>query len=336
MALNLGAPGAYKLLSYPVSASSYFNNSRWAYHVHVLRDFMEVGKPVDMRIWSKPASLVNAWYSNYNNALYIPAGMLTKPFFSPDYPIEQNFGAIGTIMAHEMSHGFDERGAQIDENGHKRKWWSNAVVAEFEGRVDCVKDLYGSFEIAGRSVSGSQTVSENIADWGGLKVAYLGYLAWYRDTHGGGGGDPPDPPIHAQRLFFVSYAQNWCNKQRPKVTRYRLDRDVHAPEPFRANGAVAHNPAFADVFSCPRGSPMNPVHKCGIWKPESAGSSLLTTSTGTTAEDDDNSYNMVQDAKDLSAADEDGLEWGWSEDLGPAQYQLDVDDGDDGWLRQRL
>jgi len=231
-------------------------------------------------------------------------------------------------MAHEMSHGFDARGAKIDENGRKSKWWSDEVVAEFDGRVDCVKDLFGSFQIGGRSVSGSKTVSENIADWGGLKVAYLAYLSWY-DTHGGGGGDPP---IHAKRLFFVSYAQNWCNKQRPKVTAYRLDRDVHAPEPFRANGAVAHNPAFADVFSCPRGSPMNPVHKCGIWKPDSAGSQL-TTSTGGRAEDDD---KTVEGAEDVSAEGADGWEWGWSEDRGPAQHEHDVYDGDDTWLRQRL
>lgn len=208
---------------------------------------MGLGQPVDPRAWSRRASLVNAWYSNYANALFIPSGMLTKPFFSPDYPAAQNFGALGTIMGHEMTHGFDERGAKIDENGHEAKWWSDAVVAEFNGRLDCVKGLYSSFEIGGRAVSGNKTVSENIADFGGLNVAYRAYLSWYRDMHGA------EPPLQSQRLFFIAFSQNWCTKQRRQVVEYRLARDVHAPEPFRANGGVAHNAFFARVFSCPLG-----------------------------------------------------------------------------------
>lgn len=208
---------------------------------------MSLGHKVDSRVWSRDASTVNAWYSNYENALFIPAGMLTKPFFSPDFPIEQNFGGLGTIMGHEMTHGFDERGAKIDENGEVAKWWGDAAVEQFDRRVDCVKGLYSSFEIDGRAVSGSKTVSENIADFGGLKVAYRAYVSWYKNTYGG------DPPMHSKQLFFIAYSQNWCTKQRQSIVEFRLARDVHAPEPFRSNGAVAHNPSFAQVFSCPLG-----------------------------------------------------------------------------------
>ena len=257
--LNLGGPEEYKMMSYNVS-ESYFENSRNAYHVKLLRMFMGMGVRHKADKWSKRASTVNAWYNIGDNALFVPAGILTRPFFSDTYPLEQNFGAIGSIMAHEMTHGFDTDGAQWDDEMRKRKWWSSSVINEFHRRTKCVKKLYDSFTIDGMNVRGHKTVAENIADFGGLKVSYQAYLSWYNDTVGG------EPPLSSKRLFFIAYGQNWCDKERGKSAHARVRLDVHSPEPFRCNGVVSQNDAFADVFACPVGTAMNPLHKCAVWK----------------------------------------------------------------------
>ena len=184
MRLNLGGPKSYKMLAYPVSEKSYFDNAVNSVKCRQLRQFMDVGKTPDSNAWKFPASTVNAWYDNGGNALYIPAGMMQQPFFSAASPPAQNFGAIGSVMAHEMTHGFDDTGAWFDSESQMRDWWSRPSALQFSQRAQCIETLYSRLGIAGERVKGRATMGENIADFGGVKMAYKAFLAWHRDTHG--------------------------------------------------------------------------------------------------------------------------------------------------------
>eukprot|EP00802_Teleaulax_amphioxeia_P005779 Tamp_05783.p1 GENE.Tamp_05783~~Tamp_05783.p1 ORF type:complete len:309 (+),score=60.60 Tamp_05783:1846-2772(+) len=260
MQLNLGGPASYLSFPYSVSRESYFNNSVNAVRCRQLRQFMDIGQPRDAHAWKFPASTVNAWYDNSNNALYIPAAMMQKPFFSLDFPPAQNFGAIGAVMAHEMTHGYDDTGAYFDEDRAMRLWWSKPSAAAFSARARCIQTLYSGLSIDGERVRGTATMGENIADFGGLKVAYNAFLSWYNDTHG------EAPPLVDRQLVFIAYGQNWCDKEHSKMQQYLVSSDEHAPSVFRTNAVVSQNADFAEAFACPAGSPMNPVDKCVMWK----------------------------------------------------------------------
>jgi endothelin-converting enzyme/putative endopeptidase len=240
-----------------------FGNSRAAAAFEVRRRLDKVGRPTDRGEWNMTPQMVNAYYTPLLNEIVFPAGILQPPFFHRDFPAAMNYGAIGMVIGHELSHGFDDQGRKFDPQGRQQEWWAPEVAARFEKQAQCVADQYSAYEIEpGVKVNGRLTLGENIADVAGLKQSWRAYKAWEK-RHGGTA--PSVPGLGADQLFFVAHAQAWCTVISPEQARLRVTTDPHSPSRFRVIGPVADHPAFAETFHCPAGAPMNPREKCLVW-----------------------------------------------------------------------
>ncbi|HVZ75454.1 MAG TPA: M13 family metallopeptidase [Polyangia bacterium] len=219
--------------------------------------------PVDRTRWGDPPITVNAWYDPTFNDITFPAAILSPPFFDTARPAAANYGAIGSVMGHELTHGFDDEGRQYDGLGALRDWWSPAVASAFDARAACVsKQFSGYMPVPGTNVDGVQTLGETIADLGGLKLALA---AFHANVDDGGGGEASPGFFTPDQQFFVAYAQGWCENDRPEWLRAELTTDPHPPWNERINGAVRNVPGFADAFKCPAGAPLAPVDRCDVW-----------------------------------------------------------------------
>lgn len=227
------------------------------------RRLAKIGKPVDRTEWSIPPPIVNAYYSPRTNDINFPAGILQPPFYDPTLDAAANYGAIGSVMGHEMTHGFDDQGRHYDGSGNLREWWTPADAAAFEARTACLVKQYGDFTAVGDlKVNGRLTLGENIADNGGMRLAYAALAKALK-----GAAPPPIDGLSAPQRFFVAYAQAWCGSASEQDKRRRALTDPHSPGEFRVNGVVANQPEFARAFSCPAGSPMAPPPEkmCRVW-----------------------------------------------------------------------
>lgn len=221
-------------------------------------------KEVDRSLWEMTPSTVNAYYEPTSNTINFPAGILYAPYFSLDFPIEMNYGGVGLIMGHELSHGFDNHGRLYDGKGKLENWWSKESGEKFVSRTQCLVDQYNNFcPIEGHCVNGKLTLGENIADNAGLKEAFLALRATIGDEE----GNKPSIVNFLTRyqLFFTAFAQGWCAKTRPEEVLRRLETDVHSPPEYRVIGSIVNSPFFGDAFQCSTGSPMNPENKCDIF-----------------------------------------------------------------------
>lgn len=222
----------------------------------------KVGKPVDPNEWFMSASEVNAYYNPLANEMAFPAGILQPPFFDRDFPAAMNYGAIGMVMGHELTHGFDDSGAKFDPQGKMSDWWAPEATARFEQATQCVEKQYNSFEVQpGLFVNGKLTLGENIADLGGIKETHAAWKAQAAN----GGDDRGITGLTGEQLLFVAFAQGWCTEMTPELERERVATDSHSPARFRVNGPLANLPAFHEAFSCPVGSPMRPEETCEVW-----------------------------------------------------------------------
>lgn len=217
--------------------------------------------------WRKHAraAVVNAYYNSLENSIEFPAGILQGAFFDSDRPNYMNFGAIGYVIGHEITHGFDDRGRQFDKDGNDRNWWKPKTDARFRERAQCIIEQYGNYTVQenGLKVNGLNTQGENIADNGGIKEAYRAYRRWTKDF--GREAKLPGLQYSADQLFWISAANIWCGKFRPEVLKLRVNSGVHSPAKFRIIGPLSNSPEFASSFNCPIGSPMNPRKRCSVW-----------------------------------------------------------------------
>jgi putative endopeptidase len=229
-----------------------------------------LGKPVDEKEWGMTPPTVNAYYDPSFNDINFPAGILQPPFF--DFTIDPavNFGGIGVVIGHEMTHGFDDEGSQYDGHGNLREWQTPEDRKAFTERTDCVANEYSGFEAApakgdapAQKVNGKLTLGENTADNGGLRIAYMALL----DTLAAQGksiDDKIDGYSEAQR-YFLGFAQVWCQNQTEQSARQSALTDPHSPGRWRVNGTVQNFDQFGKAFGCTKGQPMYPVNSCRVW-----------------------------------------------------------------------
>ena len=229
------------------------------------RDLNKIGKPVNEKEWGMTPPTVNAYYSPSMNDINFPAGILQPPFY--DFKIDPavNFGAIGVVIGHEMTHGFDDQGSKYDPQGNVRMWWTAEDKAEFDKRTDCEVKEYGSFEVApGQNLNGKLTLGENTADNGGLQVSYMALHKELAKLGGDAATKKIDGYTPDQR-YFLGYAQVWCENTREETARVRAKTDPHSAGMWRVNGAVQNSAKFANAFSCKQGDAMAPVNACRVW-----------------------------------------------------------------------
>ncbi|RLO09493.1 hypothetical protein DYB28_012320, partial [Aphanomyces astaci] len=257
-------PQLYPTLTF--DSKSYLNN-RWKLsQVNIDTNLKLKGQPVDKRKFDAPAHEVNAYYSPHENLIVFPAGILQKPFFDGQFDAAQNFGAIGMVIGHEITHGFDNRGRNYDGDGNLKQWWSNATNDAFKEKAQCISDQYSNFEVRSEvngtvlgNINGNISLGETIADNGGLKTsfrAYHEYLKEFPSKYTEEAGD---------KLFYLSYAQSWCSKN----TDAYLVRSLSWKHPrgrYRVTGALQNNAEFSRVFQCPTNSTLNPSKKCLLWE----------------------------------------------------------------------
>ncbi|CAL1541739.1 unnamed protein product [Lymnaea stagnalis] len=223
--------------------------------------------PVDRTKWSTTPAVVNAFYSSTRNQIMFPAAILQPPFYSKEYPKSLNYGGIGMVIGHEITHGFDDRGRQYDKKGILVQWWDDVVIRRFTERAQCMIDQYSNYTApeVDMNVNGVQTQGENIADNGGIKEAYRAYKK-YANTKGHTERRLPGL-LHytSDQLFFINFAQVWCGSMRPEAAINRIKTGVHSPGRFRVIGTMQNLPEFSTTFNCSEDSYMNRKNKCTVW-----------------------------------------------------------------------
>ena len=228
------------------------------------RQLNKIGKPVDRGEFGMSPPTVNAYYNPSMNDINFPAGILAPPFYGANEQDAVNYGHIGAVVGHELTHGFDDEGRKFDANGNLADWWTDADGKRFDAKADCEVKEYNDFAVdGGVHLNGKLTLGENTADNGGLRLAYIALLEDARrkslDMSQKQDGFTP-----AQQ-FFLAFAQNWCGELRPERARMQVQTDPHSPEQFRVNGVVRNMTELGQAFNCKAGQPMEPTNACRVW-----------------------------------------------------------------------
>lgn len=243
-----------------IGRESYVANMIAASSFEHRRQMGKIGKPVDRAEWQMSPPTVNAYYDAQLNEMVFPAGILQPPFYANTAPMPTNYGGIGMVMGHELTHGFDDEGRQFDADGNLKDWWGPAVNTEFERRAACVKNQFDGYVVLGDvHVNGQLTLGENIADLGGVKLALAAMKAKNAGASAGKG------EYSAEQEFFLGFAQGWCGKLRDEALRHLVATNPHSPPHLRVNGPLSNVQEFAQAFSCKADAKMVRKDRCDIW-----------------------------------------------------------------------
>jgi len=262
---HIGYPDKWRDYSkFEVARTSYLENVLRGDEFDNAFEMSKIGKPVDRTEWGMTPPTVNAYYNPTMNEIVFPAGILQPPFYDPNRDDAMNYGAIGVVIGHEMTHGFDDSGAKFDGYGNLKNWWTADDSKNFTARGDCVAKQFDGFEVeTGLHENGKLVEGESIADLGGLTISLVAY---HRSVEG-----KPAPPqtdgFTADQRFFLGYAAIWSENYRPEVARLAANTDPHPLSKFRVNGPLSNMAAFAKAWNCSAGSPMvrPESERCRIW-----------------------------------------------------------------------
>ncbi len=220
--------------------------------------------PVDRGEFGMSPPTVNAYYNPSMNDINFPAGILQPPFYGPKETDAVNYGHIGAVVGHELTHGFDDQGRQFDGSGNLADWWTTDDGKNFDAKADCEVKEYGDFAVEGGvHVNGKLTLGENTADNGGIRLAFMAMLADAKRKNIS--LDEKTDGYTPEQQFFVAYAQNWCGQLRPEAAKMQVQTNPHSPEQFRVVGVVRNMKEFGDAFNCKAGQPMEPTNACRVW-----------------------------------------------------------------------
>ena len=262
MANKIGYPNKWRDYSkLEIMRGDHLGNVERSRQFEFNRQLGKIGKPVDRGEWQMTPPTVNAYYDPQMNDINFPAGVLQPPAFDPDSDAAPNYGDTGGTVGHELTHGFDDEGRQFDAQGNLRDWWTPEDAKQFEKRASCISDQYSKYVIIDDiKINGKLTLGEDVADLGGLLLAYM---AWKEDTKNQK-LEPIDGLTPEQR-FFVGYGQSWCGHVRDESKRLRATIDPHSPMKYRTNGVVSNMPQFEEAFHCKAGQPMVNANSCRVW-----------------------------------------------------------------------
>jgi len=249
MRAKIGYPDKWRDYSkLEISRRPYVLNALAADAFEFRREMAKLGKPVDRGEWQMTPQTNNAYYDPTLNEMCFPAGILQPPFFDEKADDASNYGATGATMGHELTHGFDDQGRQYDAQGNLKNWWTDADAKGFQERAECVARQYDAYEVLpGLHINGHQTLGENIADVGGLRIAFVAFKLATE-----GKKLAPIDGFTPEQRFFISFGQSWRTNERPQQVRLEATSDVHSPVRWRVLGSVANYPEFLRAFGCPK------------------------------------------------------------------------------------
>jgi predicted metalloendopeptidase len=263
---KIGYPDVYRDYgSVVIKLDDLLGNVARANEFESKRDIAKIDKPLDRKEWGMTPPTVNAYYNPSFNEIVFPAGILQPPFFDKTMDDSVNFGGIGLVIGHELTHGFDDQGRKFDPQGNLHDWWTEQDGKEFEKRVSCVANEYSNFvSVDDLKLNGRLTLGENTADNGGARIALAALEHMIADDKTGKEGQEIDGYTPEQR-FFLGFARVWCEKRRPEEARVRVLTDPHSPGKYRVDGVVQNMPEFQKAWGCKAGQPMVAENACHVW-----------------------------------------------------------------------